>query len=153
MRYIRGRVLDVGCGAGRVALHLQNRGHEVVAIDPNAIEVARRRGVRDARVMAFTDVSSGLGWFDTAVMLGNNFGLFEDATRARHMLRRLRGMAGRIVATSNDPSLTDDPDHLTYHEQNRRRGRKPGQLRIRVRHGTNKTPWFDYLIYSPLEMT
>jgi 2-polyprenyl-3-methyl-5-hydroxy-6-metoxy-1,4-benzoquinol methylase len=33
MSQVRGRVLDVGCGAGRVALHLQARGHEVVAID------------------------------------------------------------------------------------------------------------------------
>jgi SAM-dependent methyltransferase len=31
MREVRGRVLDVGCGAGRLALYLQARGHEVVA--------------------------------------------------------------------------------------------------------------------------
>ena len=30
MRLVRGRVLDVGSGAGRVALHLESRGREVV---------------------------------------------------------------------------------------------------------------------------
>ena len=51
IRIARGRVLDVGCGAGRVGLHLQERGHDVVGIDlsPLAVEVSRRRGVRDAR--------------------------------------------------------------------------------------------------------
>src|SRR5437667_7128179 len=53
LRFVRGRVLDVGCGAGRVALELQARGREVVAIDisPGAVEAARRRGVRDAHVL------------------------------------------------------------------------------------------------------
>jgi 2-polyprenyl-3-methyl-5-hydroxy-6-metoxy-1,4-benzoquinol methylase len=63
MRYAKGRVLDVGAGAGRVSLHLQDRGQDVVAIDnsPRAIAVCRRRGVREARVLAFDAVDESLG--------------------------------------------------------------------------------------------
>ena len=90
IRQVRGRVLDVGCGAGRVALHLQGRGHDVVAIDisPLAVKTCLLRGVRDARVCPITRVSRRLGEFDTIVMLGNNFGLFGNPRRARWLLKR-----------------------------------------------------------------
>ena len=54
MQFVKGRVLDVGAGAGRHALHVQEQGHNVVAIDvsPMAIEVCRKRGVKDARVLS-----------------------------------------------------------------------------------------------------
>ena len=157
MRYVRGRVLDVGVGVGRVALHLQERGHDVVGIDtsPLAVEVARRRGVKDARVLAFKDIGPRLGFFDTVAMMGNNFGLFGSAIGARRMLRRLAKLTSehaRIVAASRNPYGTDDPDHLAYHESNRRQGRMPGQLRLRVRHGRYVGRWFDYLLVSPDEM-
>jgi SAM-dependent methyltransferase len=154
LRYVRGRVLDVGVGAGRVALELQARGREVVAIDvsPGAVEVARKRGVSDVRLLAFEDVDASLGHFDTVVMYGNNFGLFASRAKARRLLRRLRPIADRIVACSNDPYLTEDPAHLAYQERNRTRGRMSGQLRVRIRYRTLIDPWFDYLIVSPDEM-
>jgi SAM-dependent methyltransferase len=158
MRFVRGRVLDVGVGAGRVALHLQQRGHEVVGIDnsPLTVEVARRRGVKDARLVPFADIGPELGIFDTVVMMCNNFGLFGSAAGAKRMLRRLRSLTSddaRIVAGSRDPYLTDDPIHLRYHEENRRRGRMTGQLRLRSRHGLYTGRWFDYLLVSPAEMS
>jgi SAM-dependent methyltransferase len=111
LHWVRGRVLDVGVGAGRVALELQKRGLEVVAIDvsPGAVEVARRRGARDVRVLALEDVDGSLGPFDSLVMFGNNFGLFGSRAKARRLLQRLRPFVDRIVAASNDPSGTDDP--------------------------------------------
>lgn len=92
MRYVRGRVLDVEAGAGRVALHVQEQRLDVVAIDnsPLAVKVCLLRGVKDAPVVPFTQVSAKLGVFDTVVMFGNNFGLFGSFERARWMLRRLK---------------------------------------------------------------
>jgi SAM-dependent methyltransferase len=157
MRLVRGRVLDVGAGAGRVALHLQARGHDVVAIDvsPGAVEVCRRRGVKDARVCAIEDVDESLGRFDTIVLLGNNFGLFASRAKAKRLLRRFHGLTserGRILAETRDIYATDDPGHLAYQERNRRRGRMSGQIRLRIRHGLAATPWFDYLMVSRAEL-
>ena len=157
LKLVRGRVLDVGCGAGRVALELQGRGHEVVGIDvsPLAVEVARRRGAKDVRHLAVTQVDTGLGRFDTIVMFGNNCGLLGDRRRAPWLLRRFKSLTSpgaRILAESTDPYTTDRPEHLSYHERNRRRGRMAGQLRIRIRHGIYRTPWFDYLLASPQEL-
>lgn len=154
LRWARGRVLDAGLGAGRAALELQRRGRSVVGIDvsPGAVEVAGGRGVRDVRLLAFEEVDESLGHFDTIVMFGNNFGLFGSPSRAKRLLRRLRPLADRIVAASNNPYATDDPAHLAYQERNRKRGRMSGQLRLRSRYRDLIGPWFDYLIVSPDEM-
>ena len=160
IRYARGRVLDVGAGAGRVSLHLEERGHEVVAIDnsPGAVEVCRRRGVRDARVLSFDAVDESLGTFDTIVLLGNNFGLFGTPTKAKRLLRRLHGMTSdhaRIIVESRDVERgpgSDAPWHRRYRERNVARGRLPGQIRIRVRFRDVIGPWMDYPMVSPNQL-
>ena len=77
LRFARGRVLDVGCAAGRVSLLLQERGCEVVAIDesPLAVDVARRRGVKDARRSPLPTWTRRSGLFDTVLIVRNNMGL------------------------------------------------------------------------------
>ena len=158
IQYANGRCLDIGCGPGRVCLYLQEKGYEVVGIDnsPLAVKTAQLRGVQDARVLSITQVSRAkLGVFDTILMFGNNFGLFGNAKRAKWLLRRFYGMTranGRTLAGSRKVYETDSPIHLAMHERNRQRGRMAGQLRIRVRHGILKGPWFDYLLVSQDEM-
>ena len=71
----RGRVLDVGAGAGRHALELQARGLEVTALDvcPDAVTVMRERGVRDARCGDLATAAGGK--FDTILLLMHGIGL------------------------------------------------------------------------------
>jgi len=157
MRYAKGRVLDIGCGAGRHALYLQGKGLEVLGIDisPLAIEVCKQRGLANAEVLSITEISSKLGVFDTMLMMGNNFGLFGGLERAKRLLGKLGRITsgrGRIIAATRDPYGTEDPAHLTYHERNRQKGRMSGQVRIRVRYKRYTSPWFDYLMVSKEEM-
>lgn len=155
--YAHGRVLDVGCGAGRVCLYLQAQGLEVVGIDnsPLALEVCRLRGCKNVSLTPIEKVGPQLGTFDTIVMFGNNFGLFGSFEKARRLLEKFHKVTRSgavILAESNNVHKTNNPDHLAYQEWNRQRGRLPGQLHLRVRYRKYASPWFDYLIVSPKEM-
>ena len=157
IQYAHGRILDVGCGAGRVGLYLEGKGFDVLGIDnsPMALEVCKERGFTNVRLTPITKISAKLGKFDTIVMYGNNFGLFGNFYRAKYLLKRFHKITSpqaRIIAQSNDVYKTNDPVHLTYQEHNRQRGRMSGQIRLRVRFRKYKTPWFDYLMVSPDEM-
>ena len=155
--YAQGRCLDIGCGAGRLGLHLQSLGLPVLGIDisPLALEICRLRGYAKTANLSITQISQKLGQFDTVFMFGNNFGLFANPRRARYLLKRLHGMTSshaRLLAESNDIYQTDDPAHLAYQAYNRQRGRMSGQIRIRSRYRKLIGPWFDYLMVSKPEM-
>jgi SAM-dependent methyltransferase len=157
MRYVGKRVLDVGCGPGRHALYLQERGREVTGIDisPLAIQVAKARGLKKALVMALSDLGFPSDSFDTVLMLGNNFSLLGRPSAAKRMLKRMCNVTSRharILAETLDPYRTSNPAHLRYHALNRAKGRMPGQTRIRVRYGPYTDSWMNLLFMSRNEM-
>lgn len=157
MRFVSGRVLDVGCGAGRHLLHVQRRRHDVLGIDvsPGALEVCRRRGASAVELLSVTEVSPRLGTFDTVLMLCGNFGLFGTERRARRLLRRLVDMTtpeARLVVDTSDPTRTTNPDHVAYQARNRDRGLPPGYIRLRLRYKDAATPWFELLNVSRDEL-
>jgi SAM-dependent methyltransferase len=157
-RHREGRALDIGAGAGRVSLALQDAGYDVVALDTSmgAVRVCRDRGVRQVFAGSVFDlIATGSPAFDTFVLLGNNLGLLGGAERAPVLLDALARMArpgARIVGETIDPYQTANPGHLRYHEENRRLGRLGGQLRLRVRHLQMVTQWWDYLLCPPQEL-
>ncbi len=157
MEFVKGRVLDIGCGAGRHSLYLQKKGLDVLGIDisPLAVKVCKLRGLKKAKVMSIEDLSFKPNSFDTVIMMGNNFGLFGDFQKARRLFKKFLEMTSEnalIIAETRDPYKTDNPAHLEYHKFNKERGRIGGQLRIRIRLGKYATRWFDYLMVSKKEM-
>lgn len=46
------RILDVGCGKGRLAVHLRDEGAEVVGLDPSAAMLGRAKGLDRVRATA-----------------------------------------------------------------------------------------------------
>ncbi len=159
--FATGRVLDVGCGAGRHVLHLQGLGHDAVGIDasPLAIEVARRRGAKNAFAISVDDFvaggDSGMGMFDTIIMMGHNIGLLHDWDTGRRILSRfaeITSSQARIVGTSRNLSISVKPWHRAYQAENVRRGRMRGQIRFRIRHGIYATKEYDYLFVTEDEL-
>src|SRR6185312_8732949 len=103
LRLCRGQVLDIGVGAGRTAVELQKRGMAVTGLDtsPGAIEIARRRGLRDTVLNTVDAYASASVRYDTFLLLGNNLGLLEGPERAPvflDALARLANPGARLIA-------------------------------------------------------
>lgn len=151
-------VVDVGAGAGRASLLMQNEGLTVIALDvsPGAIEVCRRRGVSEAFLGTVQDLAlADVGLLDTFLCLGANLGLIGHSQRSGDFfesLGRLGAPDVRLVGTMLNPYVTDVPAHLAYHAANRAAGRPAGAVRIRIRYQMTATPWFELLWASPNEL-
>lgn len=157
MSFVYGTVLDAGAGAGRFALHLQQQGFDVTAIDnsPLAIRACKKRGVRRATVASLRDMGASARRFDTVLLLGGNFGLVESPKRAAAvlaLLHRITGDGARLIAESVDPYHPAVPDHLTYARAPHKLRRWAGELRMRLRYKRFIGEWFDYLLVSKDEM-
>lgn len=100
----RGRILDVGAGAGCHSLALQEMGKEVKAIDLSAlsVDVMRQRGVKDVAVCDFYELQ---GSFDTILMLMNGSGIIGRIDNMAHFFgkaRQLLAEDGVMLMDSTD---------------------------------------------------
>ena len=88
------RLLDAGCGPGRVAAALWARGHDVVGVDvdPALIEAARQDFEGPTWVVAdlatFDLIAEGAEPFDAAILAGNVLA-FVAADTERQVLTRV----------------------------------------------------------------
>lgn len=157
MNFVKGKVLDVGCGAGRHSLYLQRKGFDVLGIDKSslAIKICRLRGVKKVELMSIEEIDFKPSSFDTIIMLGNNFSLLGGFKKAQRLLKKLHYITtghALIIAESFDPYKTDNPAYLEYYDMNKKKGRISGQLRCRIRFEKHASKWFDWLMVSKEEM-
>ena len=89
-----GQVLDLGCGAGRVALHLARRGHAVTGLDIEpalvaALDGSGRRSRQLPRRSATPGTSSWEREFDLVLAPMQLLQLFADSEERIRCLRRV----------------------------------------------------------------
>ena len=102
----RGRVLDVGAGAGCHSLALQRRGLDVTAVEVSAlsVDVMRRRGVKSAVAADLFDETFS-GCYDTVLMLMNGSGIIGRLERMPRFFRRMKQLlaeGGQVLMDSSD---------------------------------------------------
>lgn len=101
--YLRGRVLDFGCGSGGLAALIDHDRYLGVEIDSLSLELAQRRFAAHRFMSGLPDPSEK---FDTVVLLA----VIEHVDEPAALLGQLAGYltdagSGRIVVTTPHPSV------------------------------------------------
>jgi ubiquinone/menaquinone biosynthesis C-methylase UbiE len=115
----------------------------------------KKRGVKNAFVMDLKRLNFPDNYFDSILMMFNNFGLAGSVEATKKLLKTLNKIStpkGRIIAAIRDPYKTDDPQHLAYHKKNRKAGKPIGQVKIRIEYNGEVGDWFFLLMVSVEEL-
>ncbi|MFX1565129.1 MAG: class I SAM-dependent methyltransferase [Promethearchaeota archaeon] len=147
LEYAQSPVLDIGCGAGRHALHLQQQGLEVVGLDfsEGAVYVCKKRGLKKVILGSACNLPSFKQPFSTFLLLFNNFGICGDPANTITLLQNLYRLGtpnARILLSYADVSNTMNPFHLAFHKRNLAAGRRKGEITIRFRYQGYIGSWF-----------
>ena len=121
----KGRILDVGAGAGCHSLVLQERGMDVTAIDisPLSVETMKERGVKKVFEQDFFTLQSQ---FDSILMLMNGIGIVGTLERMPEFFKQLDKILaprGQVLCDSSDisyvfeteDSIVELPDDMGYY--------------------------------------
>jgi len=152
----RGRILDLGAGAGRHALELQHRGFEVTAIDvaPEAVQVMAERGVTDARCGDFNTVAGE--HFDTIVLLMHGIGLVGTLEGLDQFFKQVQDHLsenGRVVFDSADLRIVMPEQFDEGLAEWQSGGLYPGEVEYRLTYEDFEGEPYPWLFVDPITLT
>lgn len=137
----KGKVLDIGAGAGSHALVLQEQGLEITALEisPLAIEVMKHRGVK--RVIV-EDIFNYRGeQYDTLLLLMNGIGLAGTIAKLKIFLQHVKQLLndnGQLIFESSNVAYLYNDDVWkmeTYY----------GEIMYQYEYKKQKGDWFKWL--------
>ncbi len=147
LQLCKGKVLDIGAGAGSHSLWLQQHGKDVTALDSSqgAIRTCELRGIKKT---AHTDFLSYSGiQFDTLLLLMNGIGI---AGKLAHLKRYLAHL--RSVLNPNGQILLDSSNIIYMFEQDDDGGYwipqdvdYYGEVSFKMEYKGQQGPSFDWL--------
>lgn len=145
MGLCKGRVLDVGAGAGSHSVYLASKGLDITAIDssPGCVEVIISRGIE--RVYK-QNIWEHEGSYDTILLMMNGIGMCGRLRKLPDFLRKLTALlapGGRIVTDSSDVfhiyGDVDAEDILEFDKE------YLGEVDFMFEYNGIKGPWFPWV--------
>ncbi|RXR23864.1 class I SAM-dependent methyltransferase [Flavobacterium stagni] len=114
LQLAKGKILDIGAGAGCHALYLQQKGMEVTALDQSAhaIEACRLQNIQSCVQCSVLDYKPETQ-FDTLLLLMNGTGIFGKLNQTATYLQKLKSLlcpGGQILIDSSDLIYMFDED-------------------------------------------
>lgn len=146
----RGKVLDVGAGAGCHSLALQERGLDVTALDisAGAAEALQQRGVQ--QVLQADIFQLDTPSYDTLLLLMNGIGIagnLKGLSRFLEHAKKLLKPGGQILLESSDILyMFEDEDGSVLLDLN---AGYYGEVRYNMRYKEQESGAFDWLFIDP----
>ena len=137
----KGKILDIGAGAGSHALWLQNKGFDVTALEisPKAAEIIKLRGVNQVvqqDIFSFNDQK-----FDTLLLLMNGIGLSATIKGLKQFLKHAKSLLnkeGQLIFDSSDLAyLYEGEEFPSTHYY--------GEIKCRYEYKKNYSEWITWL--------
>lgn len=141
LQLCKGKILDIGAGAGSHALLLQQQGHNVTALELSLLScnVMKERGVQhiiQQNIFEYTNAR-----YDTLLLLMNGIGLAGTLNGLRKFLKHaatLLHKGGQLIFDSSDVAYVYEnhlPNLDNYY----------GEIAYRYQYKGEKTDWFNWL--------
>ncbi|TFF34984.1 methyltransferase domain-containing protein [Mucilaginibacter psychrotolerans] len=140
LSHCRGRILDIGAGAGSHALFLQQKGADVTAMDisPLAVQLMQERGVKQAFVQDIFSYTEEK--YDTLLLLMNGIGLCGNIQQLRVFLQHAKQLLNH-----GGQLLFDSSDIAYLYEGAPPAGNYYGEVWYQYAYKGQKTDWFQWL--------